>query len=974
MNPEIASVYDPHKVEKRIYQFWEEQGYFHAVVNKEKNPFSLVIPPPNVTGILHMGHVLDNTLQDIIVRSKRMQGYETTWAPGTDHAGIATQNVVEKKLAAEGTSRQALGRDQFVERIWQWKEEHGNTIIQQLKRLGCSCDWARLRFTMDEDYSQAVTEVFCRLYKKGLIYRGNYIINWCPRCQTALSDEEVEHREIEGALYWIRYPLKEPKNKRTKEQKNLSAKAQAGQFFSSSVSQSFSYIVVATTRPETMLGDTAVAVHPDDKRYKEIIGQTVLLPILNREIPIISDPYANPEFASGAVKVTPAHDPNDFEIGQRHQLPEVIAIGPDGQMNENAGPYQGLDRFECRKRIVKDLEKQGLFMKKERHLHSVGHCYRCETMIEPYLSLQWFVRMKPLAKAGIKVVQEGQVRFFPEHWTKVYMNWMENIRDWCISRQLWWGHRIPVWYCLPKADPPRAGQGKGENGCPPIVSRTTPEKCPHCGNTDLVQDPDVLDTWFSSWLWPFGVFGWPKRTPDTEYFYPTTVLNSGKEILFFWVARMIMAGLEFMGQVPFRDVYIHGIARDQLGRKLSKSLGNSPDPLDLIEKFSADALRFGIMNNIPLGGDICLSNEVYSSGRNFCNKLWNAARLVLMNLPDEEPARRFTLAGGTEEQKNKRTKGPVSQSFSSSVPQSLFEDRWILSRLNSTIRDYTHALETYEFSEAAHLIYQFFWHELCDWYLEIIKPRLYQKSNLQFITSNLLYIFNTLLRLLHPYIPFITEELWQKFKTSIQYPGSSLPDEGQTGIQWAESVMIAPWPEPDLTKIDPALEQTMQLLINVVRGVRDIRNKMNIEPRKPLTAIISTSQPEAGLPWADNQSTLTTLKEHLSLIKEIGYLTEVECGSHLPKPEKSATALIGEIEVFIPLEGVINFEKEKQRLATRLKKVEKQLLVVKNKLGNDNFRKYAPAAIIEKETQKHNELTGQFDKLQTGLKELNHLR
>jgi valyl-tRNA synthetase len=891
----MNSAYNPQEVEQRIYKFWEEKGYFHGKVNIDKKPFSVVIPPPNVTGILTVGHVMDETPQDIVVRFRRMQGYETTWVPGTDHAGIATQNKVAKNLLEKGIKKANLTREQFLEHVWKWKEEYGNTIIQQLKRLGCSCDWERLRFTMDEKYSLAVMDVFIKLYEKGLIYRGNYIINWCPKCQTALSDEEAEHREIEGGLYHIKYRL--VPDKKTKKAE---------------------YIIVVTTRPETMLGDTAIAVHPNDKRYKDLIGRKVTLPLVNREIPVIADEFANPEFGSGAVKVTPAHDPNDFQMGQRHKLESISVIGPDGKMNENAGVYKGLDRFEARKQIIAQLEKEELFEKKENHIHSVGHCYRCETMIEPYLSLQWFVKMKPLAEPAIKAVKEGKVKFYPERWTKVYLEWMENIRDWCISRQLWWGHRIPVWYC------------QNVIGCPPVASRAKPDKCPKCGNTGMTQDPDVLDTWFSSWLWPFVVLGWPEKTQDLKYFYPTNWLNSGKDIIFFWVSRMIMAGLEFTGEVPFRDVYMHGMARDDKGRKLSKSLGNSPDPIDLMNKYSADALRFGIMSNIPLGGDIFISDETYISGRNFCTKLWNASRLFLINL---EEGKKVSISGALD-----------------SV---VFEDKWILSRLNSTIKEYTKAMEDNEFSQAAHSIYHFFWGDVCDWYLEIIKPRLYDKTNEQ-INCIVAYFFNNILRLMHPFIPHITEELWQIFKVKL----------GCDDKEWTESVMIASWPESNEKLIDKNIEEEMNLAMEIIRSVRDIRNKMDIDKKSQLKAIIS----------AEKELLIKLIKTHDAVIMKLANLSEIKAQTKPDKPAHSATAVITSgnhhMELFIPLEGVIDLEKERGRLQAKLAKAEEQLAQAKSNMARHEFRDKAPQAIVEKEEARVSQLTEQFNKLKKGLQEL----
>ena len=965
----METAYNPKTVEDRIYKLWEDHGYFSAQAPNTKSqtpntkkPFSIVIPPPNVTGILHMGHVMDETPQDILVRFKRMQGFATCWVPGTDHAGIATQNAVEKQLKKDKSSRHALGRTKFVERVWEWKKQYGDTIIQQLKKLGCSCDWSRLRFTMDEAYSAAVKDVFIRLYEKGLIYRGNYIVNWCPRCLTALSDEEVENVDTEGGLYWIKYPILNYPGELNlsdflKDRKTMPPTP----YFAPLPKDKPKWIVVATTRPETMLGDTAIAVNPNDERYKNLIGAKVLLPIMERGIQIIADEIVEKDFGSGAVKVTPAHDPNDFMMGQKHNLEFINILAPDGKMNENAGEYKGLDRLECRKQIVARLADEGLLEKQEKYQHAVGHCYRCNTMIEPYLSLQWFVKMKPLAEPAIKAVRTGDVRFFPEHWSKTYLNWMENIRDWCVSRQLWWGHQIPVWYCEAKGiehranstEPSTLNAQRSTLPCPPIVSRETPTKCPKCGNTKLTQDEDVLDTWFSSWLWPFAVFGWPKQTEDLKYFYPTTVLNSGKDIIFFWVSRMIMAGIEFTGKAPFKNIYIHGIARDNSGRKLSKSLGNSPNPLGLIDKYSADALRFGIMANIPLGGDINLADETYESGRNFCNKLWNASRLIL-TAQDTEPS---TL----------------------NAPRStLFEDRWILSRLNTTIRDYTKALETYQFSEAAHLIYHFFWSDLCDWYLEIIKPRLYSKDaspersdgrehaeggapggTLNATRSTLFYLFSNTLRMLHPFIPFITEELWQKFKE--QYPASGeVRPEGRPAYFQNESIMIAQWPSADTAQIDEQIEKTMETNIGIIRSVRNIRNKINIERKQTLDLIIS----------AEATQMLEDIKPHQDLIKHQANLSKIELGVKLAKPKHSATEIVNALQLFIPLEGIIDPEAEKKRLQERLAKIQEQLALITNKLSDENFKSRAPQAIVQKELLRQEELAKQSANLQESLKEL----
>jgi valyl-tRNA synthetase len=695
---EIPPRYNPKDHEESIYSKWENSGLFHQKADSSKQAFTVVIPPPNVTGILHMGHALNNTLQDILIRWKRMQGNASLWVPGTDHAGIATQNVVERNLAEKGVTRQQLGREKFVDEVWKWREKYGDTIIMQLKRLGASCDWERTRFTMDKGLSEAVMEAFVLLYDKGLIYRGNYIINWCPRCQTALSDEEAPHKDVEGKLYYILYPFKD----------------------------SAEGVVVATTRPETMLGDVAVAVNPKDKRYKKLIGKKLILPIMEKEIEIISDDFVDKKFGTGAVKVTPAHDPNDFEMAKRHGLEPVKIMRPDGKMNENASRFNGMDRFEARKLIVAELEEKKLLIKIEKHEHGVGHCYRCHTVIEPYLSLQWFVKMKPLAGPAIEAVKSGKIKFYPKRWTKVYLNWMENIRDWCISRQIWWGHRLPVYYCK-----------KCEAV---IVSKTKPAKCEGCNSSDIYQDEDVLDTWFSSWLWPMSTLGWPEKTKDLEYFYPTSVLVTAPEILFFWVARMIMSGKEFMKEIPFSDVYIHGTVRDATGKKMSKSLGNIIDPLEIIDGFGADALRFSIISITSAGQDVFLSKDKFEIGRNFANKIWNASRFVLMNLGTPE----FQSSGLPE----KESLG--------------IADKWILSRLNRTIEALTKALGSYRFSEAEGLVYDFFWHDFCDWYVEMVKPQIMNKGYKE--KEILIHVLENSLKLLHPFMPFVTEAIWQNIK------------------------------------------------------------------------------------------------------------------------------------------------------------------------------------------------------------------
>ncbi|MCX5687443.1 MAG: valine--tRNA ligase, partial [Candidatus Omnitrophica bacterium] len=728
---DIPPRYNPKDYEESIYSKWENNGLFHAKPDPSKKPFTIAIPPPNITGILHMGHALNNTLQDILIRWKRMQGFASLWVPGTDHAGIATQNVVERSLREKGITRQELGRDKFVEEVWKWREQYGSTIIKQLKRLGASCDWERTRFTMDKGLSEAVLEAFVQLYNKDLIYRGNYIINWCPRCQTALSDEEAPHKDVEGKLYYILYPFKEGIEHGAK---------------------SIEGVVVATTRPETMLGDMAVAVNPKDRRYKKLVGKKLVLPIMDREIEIIADDFVDKKFGTGAVKVTPAHDPNDFEMAKRHGLEPVRIMRPDGKMNENSGRFNGIDRFEARKLIVAELEEKGLLIKIEKHNHAVGHCYRCNTVIEPYLSLQWFVKMKPLAEPAIEAVKNGKIKFYPKRWTKVYLNWMENIRDWCISRQIWWGHRLPVYYC--------------QKCNAVIVAKVAPEKCTKCGSLDLKQDDDVLDTWFSSWLWPFSTLGWPEKTKDLEYFYPTSSLVTAPEILFFWVARMIVSGKEFIKEIPFSDVYIHGTVRDATGKKMSKSLGNIIDPIEIIDGFGADALRFSIISITAAGQDVFLSKEKFEIGRNFANKIWNASRFVLMNV--EYRAEDIRRAG---------------QELS-------MADKWIFSRLNRTIEAVTKALDNYKFNEAESLAYDFFWHDFCDWYVEMVKPEITEqvKGNKSQVTGKILiYVLENSLKLLHPFMPFVTEAVWQNIKER-------------------ESIMIAPWPEADKHYINKKIE------------------------------------------------------------------------------------------------------------------------------------------------------------------------
>ncbi|MGB9628409.1 MAG: valine--tRNA ligase, partial [Thermodesulfobacteriota bacterium] len=837
--------YDPRQVEEKWYQYWMEHQYFRADEDSPLPSYSIVIPPPNVTGVLHIGHALNNTLQDILIRYKRMQGYNVLWMPGTDHAGIATQNVVEKQLMEEGLDRRALGREKFIERVWKWKEQSGGTIINQLKKLGASCDWSRERFTMDEGLSEAVKEVFVRLYEEGLIYRSHYIINWCPRCQTALSDLEVEHQEVLGKLYYLKYPFK------------------GGEHF----------LVVATTRPETMMGDTAVAVNPEDDRYKAMIGQMIILPVVQREIPVIGEPYVDIEFGTGALKITPAHDFNDFEIGLKHGLPQVKVIDEEGRMNENAGRYQGMDRFECRRKIVEDFENDGLLLKIEDYRHMVGHCYRCKTIVEPNLSLQWFVRTKPLAKEAIDAVREGRTRIIPQVWEKTYFEWMENIRDWCISRQIWWGHRIPAWYC----------ESCGEV----IVAKDEPTSCPKCHSNRLNPETDVLDTWFSSALWPFSTMGWPKDTPELRKFYPTSVLVTGFDILFFWVARMMMMGLKFMGDVPFRDVYIHGLVRDEKGEKYSKTRGNVVDPIDLIERYGADALRFTLASLTMPGSDLKLSESRTEGYRHFANKIWNASRFAMMNLED------FKL-GPKEEHDPKDYSLP---------------DRWIRGRLNQAIRQVQASLEEYKFNEASHTLYQFIWHEFCDWYLELIKPSLYQstdKKARRLTQEMLLEVLDATLRLLHPFMPFITEEIWQK-----------LPLDQSNG-----SVMKAGFPKPDGRFDDEEVEKEMGMIIDLITALRNIRGEMNLSPAEMIDVLLRVKSEEVKNEIEKNQL----------FIKILAKVKELRVSKDIEKPPYFAFAVVGEVEIFVPIDRS-RMEEEAGRLQKEIMKIEKENALVMKKLS-----------------------------------------
>ncbi len=861
--------YEPAEVEHRWYKYWEENNLFRAEAKSGKKSFCIVIPPPNVTGSLHMGHALNNTLQDILCRHRRMKGYNVLWQPGTDHAGIATQNVVERELALKGTNRHEVGREKFIQLVWEWKAKYGGVIINQLKRLGSSCDWSRERFTMDEGLSKAVKEVFVKLFEEGLIYRGDYIINWCPRCHTALADLEVEHEEVESSLYYIRYPFENGKG----------------------------HLTVATTRPETLLGDTAVAVNPDDERYREVRGVHVLLPVLKKRIPVIFDAYVDVKFGTGALKITPAHDPNDFEIGNTHHLDRVRVITDDGHMNDLAGPYKGMDRFECREKILEDLKKEGLLEKIEPYRHAVGHCYRCKTMIEPLLSKQWFVKIGPLAKKAIAAVEEGRTRIIPSTWEPVYFEWMRNIKDWCVSRQIWWGHRIPAWYCR-----------ECENV---IVSRDEPKQCTGCKGADLVQETDVLDTWFSSALWPFSTLGWPEKTQELQTFYPTTSMVTGFDILFFWVARMMMMGLHFMGDVPFRDVYIHALVRDAYGKKMSKSKGNVIDPLEIIDQFGTDAFRFTLAALAAQGRDIKLSEDRISGYRHFVNKIWNSARFVLMNLEGkvpEEPRADYALP-----------------------------DRWILTRLSQVSEEVNRALDEYRFNDAASLCYQFVWHEFCDWYVEMAKQNLYgeeggAKQAARFVLHRGLV---SILKLLHPFMPFVTEEIWQRF------PGTQ------------GSIMVAEFPEPSEFPRDDDAVKEMDLLVGMITAIRNIRGEMNIPPSKNVDALIE----------APEKKTAETILQNAVYVQNLAKVQSLKVDSAIQKPEASATAVVGENQVHVLLKGLLDFEEEKKRLRKEISKVEKEIQFSEKKLSNNDFLGKAPQEIVDSVKEKVGAMRLQLEKL-----------
>ena len=895
----LPTVYNPQAVEEKWYRFWLKQGYFHAEVDDEGEPFCVVIPPPNVTGVLHLGHALDNTLQDILVRWHRMQGHNTLWMPGTDHAGIATQARVEESLAKEGLTKHDLGRERFLERVWAWKEQYGGTIIKQLKRLGASCDWERERFTMDEGCSAAVREVFIRLYEKGLIYRGSYLINWCPKCQTTISDIEVEHDEHDSFLWHIRYPLADGSG----------------------------YLEVATTRPETMLGDTAVAVNPEDSRYQNLVGKELILPVMNRKIPIIADAYVDMAFGTGAVKVTPAHDINDFEMGLRHNLPQITVIGFDARMTAAAGKYAGMDRYECREKLVEELKQEGYLVKIEPHRHAVGQCYRCDTIIEPLISKQWFVKMKPLAEPAIQAAKNGQITFIPERFTKIYLGWLENIKDWCISRQLWWGHRIPVWYC---------------HDCNEVIaSRTEPSLCPKCKSSKLEQDPDVLDTWFSSALWPFSTLGWPEKTPELQKYYPTSVLVTGRDIIFFWVARMIFMGLEFMGREPFKEVLIHGLVLDKYGKKMSKSRPETiVDPQDVIDKYGADTLRFTLATGTALGQDQRFQMEKVEGSRNFTNKIWNAARFVLMH---EEANQAGDLIDNL--QASLVQSFMVGESDTLPVEWLSLPDRWILTRSQKVTAEVTRLLEQYDLGAAATLLYEFLWNEFCDWYIELAKPRLYQKENIierRTTQAVLTRVLRQTMELLHPFMPFLTEEIWQ-----------ALPHLG-------ESVMIAKWPRPSEKLQFAEAEGEMGLIIEVVRAIRNMRQEANVPPAKKVPAILIGVLEKCEI-----------LERNLNYLSNLAGLESCQIlEANAPKPEKSVSAVAGGVTIFLPVAGLVDIAKEKERYTKELNQLEAEIQKLAARIENPAFSQKAPPEVVVKERAKLDSFKEKAAKIRERLQEL----
>ena len=849
MSKELAKAYEPKEVEDRIYDFWMKGKYFHAEVDPKKKPYTIVIPPPNITGQLHLGHAMDETLQDTLIRCRRMQGYSALWLPGTDHASIATEAKIVEAMRKEGITKEEIGREKFLERAWAWKDQYGGRIVEQLKKLGSSCDWDRLRFTMDEGCNKAVNHVFKKLYDKGLIYRGERIINWCPHCKTSISDAEVVFEEKEGSFWHLRYPL----------------------------SDGSGYIELATTRPETMLGDTAVAVHPDDERYKALVGKTVILPLVNKEIPIIADSYVEQDFGTGVVKITPAHDPNDFEVGLRHNLPVINVMDDGGVINENGGKYAGMPALEARKQIVKDLDEAGFLIKIEPIKHNVGTCYRCGTVVEPRVSTQWFVKMEPLAKPAIDAVKDGDIRFIPERMDKVYYNWMENIKDWCISRQLWWGHQIPAWYCE-----------CGET----IVSETVPTVCPKCGGTHLTRDPDTLDTWFSSALWPFSTLGWPDNTEELKYFYPTNTLVTGYDIIFFWVARMIFSGLEHMGEVPFNTVFFHGLIRDAQGRKMSKSLGNGVDPLDVISVYGADALRFTLVTGNSPGNDLRFSEEKVSASRNFANKIWNAARFILMNIEGKD--------------------------IDCALPKKLYtSDKWILNRFNNVTAAVTENLEKFELGMAVSKLYDFIWDDFCDWYIELAKIRMNgaDEESADSARRVLVWTMSNTLKLLHPFMPYITEEIWQ-----------TLPHDG-------EALIVAKWPEYDEALSFPQEAKNLENVMALIRAIRTRRNEMNVPPSKKAHIYIDTAHP-------------APYEEASEFIARLAYGSKVEIGTGFDV-QGAVTAVTDDAKALLPMDDLVDKAAETARLNKELANAQKQLDTVKAKLANEKFTSKAPQNVID---------------------------
>ena len=890
---QLPKVYDPGRVEKDIYQMWMDGGYFKGVIDPDKKPFTIVIPPPNVTSQLHLGHAFDNALQDVLIRHKRMQGYAALWIPGTDHAGIATQIKVEEELRKQGLTRYDLGREEFVNRVWAWKQKYGSRIVEQLKTLGSSCDWSRERFTMDEGCSRAVREVFVSLYEKGLIYKGNRIINWCPRCTTALSDAEVEHEEQPGHFWYIKYPVKD----------------------------SDESVVVATTRPETMLGDTGVAVHPDDERFAHLVGKTVILPLVGREMPIVADEYVDREFGTGCVKMTPCHDPNDFEVGQRHNLEQVLVLDENAKVI-NGGKYNGLDRYEARKQIVKDLGEQGYLVKTEDHAHSVGACYRCGTTVEPITSPQWFVKMQPLAKEALAVVDDGRIKFVPERFVKIYNNWMTNAHDWCISRQLWWGHQIPAWYC---------------DDCGHVtVSRTDPTECEKCGSKNIRRDEDVLDTWFSSALWPFSTLGWPDRTPDLDYFYPTSVLVTGYDIIFFWVARMIFSGMEHMKKEPFKTVLFHGLIRDSQGRKMSKSLGNGVDPIEVIEAYGADALRFNIITGNSPGNDMRYYAERCEAMRNFANKIWNASRFVMMNLTIDQ----------------------------NELPDKLeLEDRWIVSKFNTLAREVGENMDKFELGIAAGKIYDFIWDSYCDWYIELTKPRLNGEDEAAKLSAQqvLLYVLTETLKLLHPFMPFITEEIWQALPHDSKAPtanpeGLEFLPQGRPNM--GRALMIEKYPEYAESLAFPEDEANFEIIMDAVRAVRAQRAEMNVPPAKRPRLVIVT----------DKTDVFEAGRVYLSKLAFSGDLT---IGNAPPEStEGMVTVVTDEAKLYMPLAELVDLDKERERIEKALQKARDDLDKTLAKLKNEKFTSKAPENIVAAERERADKTRALIENLEESLKAL----